>query len=189
MTTHQVQPDTKHELEILDISEDNLNDADRDEIGNFSYLEVCYNVPSFKYKLHHPDKPSKALNFATRNQNYSLVIYLLVENDHNSSSHKLRRSLDSIYASLRSLEKIGITNKNILICLYILHFDYEQTFIQLFPNLDYLSSCCVDDLSYNCGFLQCLSQNGIPIKVLCFNRNAARRRVETQKNIILYIFQ
>lgn len=175
-----MQPDTKNALDQISFSDDDINLDEDTKLGNFSFLEVDMNILPFKYKLHSSDKPMKTLSFVTAKQEFSLVIYLCVEDDSLATSRKLKKTLDTIYLSLPELEKIGITNKNILILMYFLKFSAEKTFNQIYPQMDYLSSCCTNDPNFNCAFLYCLSATGIPISVLAFNKNNSTR-VESLK--------
>lgn len=186
-----MQPDTKLYLDQISFSDDDMNLEEGSQLGNFSFLEVDMNIIPFKYKLHPSDKPSKILSFVTSKQEFKLLIYLCIEDDTLSSSKKLRKTLDTIYLSLPELEKIGITNQNIILFMYFLRFSSDKTFNQIYPQMDYLSSCCTGDPNFNCSFLYCLSATGIPISVLAFNKNNSTR-VETLKcfylNVINDIF-
>ena len=155
-------------------------------LGNFSFLEVNTKINPFKYKIStNQTSPSNFYFLEDRNQ-YTLIIPMIIEKDNLSNSKKLRKTINSLYLSLPELIQIGITNQNILICLFFLHFSSNKTFSQIYPNTDYLAACCTGDLDYNCSFCYIVSSTGIPINIISFNKNDATP-VECLKCFYLFI--
>ena len=153
--------------------DDDQDYIDSKTLGNFSFLEANQKVIPFKYRVSTFQTSPSNFNFLENRNQYSLIIPIIIENDSLSNSKKLRKSMNSLYLSLPELLQIGITNKNILICLFFLHFSSNKTFSQLYPNTDYLAACCTGDLDYNCSSCYIVSSTGIPIPIISFNKNNA----------------
>ena len=152
---------------------DDPDTLDTKTLGNFSFLEVNQKVIPFKYRVSTFQTSPLNFHFLENRDQYTLIIPIIIENDSLSSSKKLRKSMNSLYLSLPELHQIGITNKNILICLFFLNFSSNKTFSQLYPNTDYLAACCTGDLDYNCSSCYIVSSTGIPIPIISFNKNNA----------------
>ena len=152
---------------------DDPDTLDSKTLGNFSFLEVNQKVIPFKYRVSTFQTSPLNFHFLENRDQYTLIIPIIIENDSLSSSKKLRKSMNSLYLSLPELHQIGITNKNILICLFFLNFSSNKTFSQLYPNTDYLAACCTGDLDYNCSSCYIVSSTGIPIPIISFNKNNA----------------
>ena len=156
------------------------------KLGNFSFLEVNEKINPFKYRVSTIQTSPSNFNFLDDRAQYSLIIPIIIENDSLSNSRKLRNTMNSLFLSLPELIQIGISNQNILICLFFLHFSSNKTFSQIYPNTDYLAACCTGDLDYNCSSCYIVSSTGIPINVLSFNKNDSTH-VECLKCFYLFI--
>ena len=156
------------------------------KLGNFSFLEVNEKITPFKYRVSTIQTSPSNFNFLDDRTQYSLIIPIIIENDSLSNSRKLRNTMNSLFLSLPELIQIGISNQNILICLFFLHFSSNKTFSQIYPNTDYLAACCTGDLDYNCSSCYIVSSTGIPINVLSFNKNDSTH-VECLKCFYLFI--
>ena len=161
------------ENSLNEYPDDDQDYIDSKTLGNFSFLEANQKVIPFKYRVSTSQTSPSNFNFLENRNQYSLIIPIIIENDSLSNSKKLRKSMNSLYLSLPELHQIGITNKNILICLFFLHFSSNKTFSQLYPNTDYLAACCTGDLDYNCSSCYIVSSTGIPIPIISFNKNNA----------------
>ncbi len=161
------------ENSLNEYPDDDQDYIDSKTLGNFSFLEANQKVIPFKYRVSTFQTSPSNFNFLENRNQYSLIIPIIIENDSLSNSKKLRKSMNSLYLSLPELHQIGITNKNILICLFFLHFSSNKTFSQLYPNTDYLAACCTGDLDYNCSSCYIVSSTGIPIPIISFNKNNA----------------
>ena len=156
------------------------------KLGNFSFLEVNEKINPFKYRVSTIQTSPSNFNFLDDRTQYSLIIPIIIENDSLSNSRKLRNTMNSLFLSLPELIQIGISNQNILICLFFLHFSSNKTFSQVYPNTDYLAACCTGNLDYNCSSCYIVSSTGIPINVLSFNKNDSTH-VECLKCFYLFI--
>ena len=156
------------------------------KLGNFSFLEVNEKINPFKYRVSTIQTSPSNFNFLDDRTQYSLIIPIIIENDSLSNSRKLRNTMNSLFLSLPELIQIGISNQNILICLFFLHFSSNKTFSQIYPNTDYLAACCTGDLDYNCSSCYIVSSTGIPINIISFNKNHSTH-VECLKCFYLFI--
>ena len=156
------------------------------KLGNFSFLEVNEKINPFKYRVSTIQTSPSNFNFLDDRAQYSLIIPIIIENDSLSNSRKLRNTMNSLFLSLPELIQIGISNQNILICLFFLHFSSNKTFSQIYPNTDYLAACCTGDLDYNCSSCYIVSSTGIPINIISFNKNHSTH-VECLKCFYLFI--
>ena len=171
---------------IKEYRDDDPELIDENKLGNFSFLEVNEKINPFKYRVSTIQTSPSNFNFLDDRTQYSLIIPIIIENDSLSNSRKLRNTMNSLFLSLPELIQIGISNQNILICLFFLHFSSNKTFSQVYPNTDYLAACCTGNLDYNCSSCYIVSSTGIPINVLSFNKNDSTH-VECLKCFYLFI--
>ena len=154
LQTNNIKKDIYNEEEGDKIENNNLNkkktslimehdDCEKD--GEFSsFINISDKVKSFIYK---PQKNNEYTSHAFNNfhfldiaNKYKMIINIIIDDDSYQSSFNLSTIYQSIILSLDSLNEINISNKDFLICIFFQHFSKEETFKQLFKDLDFLET-------------------------------------------------
>ena len=154
LQTNNIKKDIYNEEEGDKIENNNLNkkktslimehdDCEKD--GEFSsFINISDKVKSFIYK---PQKNNEYTSHAFNNfhfldiaNKYKMIINIIIDDDSYQSSFNLSTIYQSIILSLDNLNEINISNKDFLICIFFQHFSKEETFKQLFKDLDFLET-------------------------------------------------
>ena len=116
-----------------------------EETGKFSsFINISDKVKPFIYK---PQKNNEYTSHAFNNfhfldiaNKYKMIINIIIDDDSLQSSLNLFKIYKSIILSLDSLNEINISNKDFLVCVYFQHFSKEETFKQIFIDLDFFET-------------------------------------------------
>ena len=183
--------DVKNELFKNDSIKDSINNNkyspkepltinnDYCKIGDFSFINISKNVIPFLYQ---PQQKKEYSSHAFNNfkfldivNSYRMIITIIIDDDSLNSSINLSKIFESIILSLNSLNEIKITNNDFLVCLFFQHFSYEETFMELFPGLNFNNCNNWNTKSYNfyCSYGNVLSVNDTPINTLLFYKETS----------------
>ena len=149
------------------------------DMGDFTYINISQKVKPFLYQYKQTNEYSSHafnnFNFIDISNNYRMIINILVDDDSFHSSEDLLKIFESIILSLNSLGEINISNKDILVCIFFQHFSCEETFGEIFPELNFYSCNNPNQKinSFYCSFGDVLSVNETPIEVLAFYKESA----------------
>ena len=159
-------------------------------LGNFSFIEVDEKIQVFRYNPFNKNRSKKISNinpfyFLENKDDFTLIINIFIEDDSFNHSDKLRKIFNLLFLSLNDLNKLNISNKNILVTLFFSNFSSEKTFNQLFPYIDYLSAI-YNNKEFLCSSCYIVSSTGIPLNILCFYKNKSTK-LESLKLFYSYI--
>ncbi len=159
-------------------------------LGNFSFIEVDEKIQVFRYNPFNKNRSKKISNinpfyFLENKDDFTLIINIFIEDDNFNHSDKLRKIFNLLFLSLNDLNKLNISNKNILVTLFFSNFSSEKTFNQLFPYIDYLSAI-YNNKEFLCSSCYIVSSTGIPLNILCFYKNKSTK-LESLKLFYSYI--
>ena len=151
-----------------------------EEPGDFSsFINISEKVKPFIYK---PQKNNEFTSHAFNNfhfldiaNKYKMIINIIIDDDSLQSSLNLLTIYESIILSLDSLNEINISNKDFLVCIYFQHFSKEETFKQIFINLDFLETKHLNKKldTFCCSYGEVLSENYTPINTLIFYKESS----------------
>ena len=173
---NEQEEDDKNENKILSrkTKSFNLNYNDYKEKGNFSFINISKKVKPFFFV---PKKDKEFTSHAFNNfhfldivNSYKMIINIIVDDDSLWSSFSLLKIFELIILSLKGLNEINISNKDFLVCIFFQHFSGEDTFKQIYSNIDFLEIKNITNKmnTFCCSHGQVLSVNDTPINTLNF---------------------
>ena len=172
LQTNNIKRDSYNEEEDDKIENKKLEYDDYEKDGDFFFINISDKVKPFIYK---PQKNNEYTSHAFNNfhfldiaNKYKMIINIIIDDDSFRSSFYLSIIFDSIFISLKSLNEINISNKDLLICIYFQHFSKEETFKQLFPDLDFLK---LD--TFCCSYSEDISKIEMPLNTLIFYKESS----------------
>ena len=111
--------------------------------GDFKFINISDKVKPFLYKLHknieYSSHAFNNFNFLDMANSYKMIINILIDDDSLQSIINLKKIFKNIENSLKDLNRINITNKDFLICIYYQHFSNEDSFKSIFPHLEFFN--------------------------------------------------
>jgi len=157
----------------------NLKVDDYKELGNFSDINISEKVKPFLYR---PQKNNEYSSHAFNNfyfldiaNTYKMIINVLIDDDSLQGSINLSKIFKFIVLSLKSLNDINITYKDVLICIYFQHFSSEETFKQIYLNLDFhdIKNSCIKNNTFCCSSGQFFSKYDTTLNILNFYKEGS----------------
>ena len=94
---------------------------------DFNYLEIDNSPEKFVF-----EGDEKTNQFEINKGKYDYIIGILLKDDSNDNNYLLERTLDGIYQNFNSLQELGISSSNTLICIFV----NKITTYYLFQNKD-----------------------------------------------------
>ena len=179
LQTNNIKRDSYNEEEDDKIENKKLEYDDYEKDGDFFFINISDKVKPFIYK---PQKNNEYTSHAFNNfhfldiaNKYKMIINIIIDDDSFRSSFYLSIIFDSIFISLKSLNEINISNKDLLICIYFQHFSKEETFKQLFPDLDFLETKNKNKKldTFCCSYGEFISKIEMPLNTLIFYKESS----------------
>ena len=179
LQTNNIKRDSYNEEEDDKIENKKLEYDDYEKDGDFFFINISDKVKPFIYK---PQKNNEYTSHAFNNfhfldiaNKYKMIINIIIDDDSFRSSFYLSIIFDSIFISLKSLNEINISNKDLLICIYFQHFSKEETFKQLFPDLDFLETKNKNKKldTFCCSYSEDISKIEMPLNTLIFYKESS----------------
>lgn len=152
-----------YESRTIERASNNLSDNEivKENISGFPFLKRKNN----RYQKYYFDYQPMINQNANH---YSLKICIIIPNDTPQISKKLDETIKNIYLNMTGLQELAISEKNILLCLFLQTITNDETAKTLFDmEINKINSSL--DNAFHCAQMQCESEINYPIDVvMCY---------------------